>query len=68
MLAPSPLPPSGPSFFGQAPLDDGPQTQAALATASPPGPMLPGGSPTRIEIDVARQVLFHWVNGELARI
>ena len=47
---------------------DGPQTQAALATASPPGPMLPGGSPTRIEIDVARQVLFHWVNGSLARI
>ncbi len=47
---------------------DGPQTQAALATASPPGPMLPGGSPTRIEIDVARQVLFHWVGGSLARI
>ena len=47
---------------------DGPQTQAALATASPPGPMLPGGSPTRIEIDVARQVLFHWVGGRLARI
>ena len=47
---------------------DGPQTQAALAEASPPGPMLPGGSPTRIEIDVARQVLFHWVGGSLARI
>lgn len=47
---------------------DGPQTQAALAAASPPGPMLPGGSPTRIEIDVARQVLFHWVGGSLARI
>ena len=47
---------------------DGPQTQAALATASPPGPMLPGGSPTRIEIDVARQVLFHWVGGSLARV
>jgi lipoprotein-anchoring transpeptidase ErfK/SrfK len=47
---------------------DGPQTQAALATASPPGPMLPGGAPTRIEIDVARQVLFHWVGGSLARI
>ena len=47
---------------------DGPQTQAALAAASTPGPMLPGGSPTRIEIDVARQVLFHWVNGSLARI
>lgn len=47
---------------------DGPETQAALATASPPGPMLPGGAPTRIEIDVARQVMFHWVNGSLARI
>jgi lipoprotein-anchoring transpeptidase ErfK/SrfK len=47
---------------------DGPQTQAALATASPPGPMVPGGAPNRIEIDVARQVLFHWVNGSLARI
>lgn len=47
---------------------DGPQTQAALAEASPPGPMLPGGAPTRIEIDVARQVMFHWVGGSLARI
>ncbi len=48
--------------------EDGPQTQAALAEASPPGPMLPGGAPTRIEIDVARQVMFHWVGGSLARI
>jgi lipoprotein-anchoring transpeptidase ErfK/SrfK len=47
---------------------DGPQTQAALATASPPGPMVPGGAANRIEIDVARQVLFHWVGGSLARI
>ncbi|HEV2760601.1 MAG TPA: L,D-transpeptidase family protein [Acidimicrobiales bacterium] len=47
---------------------DGPQTQAALATASTPGPMVPGGAATRIEIDVARQVMFHWVNGSLARI
>ena len=47
---------------------DGPETQTALAKASPPGPMVPGGAPTRIEIDVARQVLFHWVNGSLARI
>jgi lipoprotein-anchoring transpeptidase ErfK/SrfK len=47
---------------------DGPQTQAALATASKPGPMVAGGAPTRIEIDVTRQVLFHWVNGSLARI
>ena len=47
---------------------DGPETQAALANATPPAPMLPGGAPTRIEIDVTRQVLFHWVNGSLARI
>jgi peptidoglycan hydrolase-like protein with peptidoglycan-binding domain len=47
---------------------DGPETQAALAKATKPGPMVPGGSPTRIEIDVARQVMFHWVNGSLARI
>jgi lipoprotein-anchoring transpeptidase ErfK/SrfK len=47
---------------------DGPQTQAALAKASKPGPMVAGGAATRIEIDVARQVLFHWVNGSLARI
>lgn len=46
----------------------GPEVDAALAKASPPGPMVPGGAPTRIEIDVARQVLFYWVNGSLARI
>lgn len=47
---------------------DGPETRAALARASRPGPMVPGGAPNRIEVDVARQVLFHWVNGSLARI
>ena len=47
---------------------DGPETQAALAKATKPGPMVPGGSANRIEVDVARQVLFHWVNGSLARI
>lgn len=46
----------------------GPETEAALATATPPSPMVPGGAATRIEVDVARQVLFHWVNGSLARI
>jgi hypothetical protein len=30
--------------------------------------MVPGGAATRIEIDVERQVMFHWVNGSLARI
>ncbi|MDQ6726264.1 MAG: L,D-transpeptidase family protein [Actinomycetota bacterium] len=47
---------------------DGPETEAALAKASKPGPMVPNGAPTRIEIDVARQVLFFWQNGSLARI
>ena len=47
---------------------DGPRTRAALATAAKPGPMVPDGSPTRIEIDVARQVMFHWVKGVLVRI
>jgi len=47
---------------------DGPQTEAALAKASKPGPMVPNGAPTRIEIDVARQVLFFWENGSLSRI
>ena len=47
---------------------DGPQTQAALAKATKPGPMVAGGAPTRIEIDVERQILLHWVNGSLARI
>ena len=47
---------------------DGPETRAALAKATKPGPMVPGGSANRIEVDVARQVLFHWVNGSLSRI
>jgi len=47
---------------------EGPEVDAALAKAAKPGPMVPDGPPTRIEIDVARQVMFHWVNGSLARI
>ncbi|MEN3316146.1 MAG: hypothetical protein V7605_2380 [Acidimicrobiaceae bacterium] len=47
---------------------DGPETEAALAKASKPGPMVADGAPTRIEIDVARQVMFFWQNGSLARI
>ncbi|MCA1656536.1 MAG: L,D-transpeptidase family protein, partial [Actinobacteria bacterium] len=46
----------------------GPETRAALAKASRPGPMVPGGAATRIEIDVKRQVLFFWRDGQLARI
>jgi peptidoglycan hydrolase-like protein with peptidoglycan-binding domain len=46
----------------------GPETQAALARASKPGPMVPGAAATRIEVDVKRQVLFFWQGGQLSRI
>jgi peptidoglycan hydrolase-like protein with peptidoglycan-binding domain len=40
----------------------------ALATAAPPGPLVPGGGPTRVEIDLPRQVLFVFQNDQLVRI
>jgi peptidoglycan hydrolase-like protein with peptidoglycan-binding domain len=40
---------------------------AALAAASPPGP-LAGGPSTRVEIDLNRQVLMLWVGGVRTRI
>jgi peptidoglycan hydrolase-like protein with peptidoglycan-binding domain len=41
----------------------------ALATAAPPGPLVPaGGGPTRVEIDLPRQVLFIFQNDQLVRI
>ncbi|MGZ4757260.1 MAG: L,D-transpeptidase family protein [Acidimicrobiia bacterium] len=43
----------------------GPQTVARLATASVPGPMVPNGGATRVEVDVARQVLFFYRGGAL---
>lgn len=43
-------------------------TIAALPGASSPGPMVPGGQPTRVEIDLDRQVLFFWQGGSLARV
>jgi peptidoglycan hydrolase-like protein with peptidoglycan-binding domain len=46
----------------------GPQVLAALETASPPGPLVPGGESTRIEIDLDRQVLLFWQGGALARV
>ena len=46
----------------------GPEVEAALARASSPGPLVPGGAPTRIEVDLARQVLLYWEDGALARI
>jgi peptidoglycan hydrolase-like protein with peptidoglycan-binding domain len=41
---------------------------AALEVAGPPGPMVPGGPSTRVEIDLNRQVLIFWSGGELTRI
>lgn len=47
---------------------DSPELRAALDAATTPAAMVPGGAPTRIEVDLNRQVLFHWKNGSLARI
>lgn len=41
---------------------------ARLATASAPAPMVPGGGSTRVEVDVARQVLFLYRGGALDKI
>lgn len=41
---------------------------ARLDTASLPAPMVPGGGSTRVEVDVARQVLFFYRGGGLERI
>jgi len=41
---------------------------AALQVAGPPGPMVPGGPSTRVEIDLNRQVLIFWSGGALTRI
>ena len=43
-------------------------TLAALAGATNPAPLVPGGAPTRVEVDMARQVLLVWKDGSLARI
>jgi peptidoglycan hydrolase-like protein with peptidoglycan-binding domain len=48
--------------------EDSDALRAALATASKPGPMVPGGAADRVEIDLDRQVLFLWKGGALARI
>jgi peptidoglycan hydrolase-like protein with peptidoglycan-binding domain len=40
----------------------------ALSTAAPPGPLVPGGGPTRVEIDLPRQVLLLYQNDALARV
>jgi len=43
-------------------------TLAALAGATDPAPLVPTGVPTRVEVDMARQVLLVWDNGQLVRI
>jgi peptidoglycan hydrolase-like protein with peptidoglycan-binding domain len=48
--------------------EDSADLRDALAKASPPGPMVPGGAANRIEIDLDRQVLFLWRGGALSRI
>lgn len=38
----------------------GPETQVALATATPPSGLLPNGGTPRVEIDIGRQVLMYF--------
>ncbi|MEA2686931.1 MAG: hypothetical protein QOE93_2126, partial [Actinomycetota bacterium] len=45
-----------------------PEVRTALAAASPPGPMVPGGPATRVEIDLNRQVLIFWSGGTRTRV
>ena len=41
---------------------------AALATATPPPPLVPNGNADRVEIDIPRQVLFLYKGGALQKI
>jgi lipoprotein-anchoring transpeptidase ErfK/SrfK len=43
-------------------------TLLALAGASDPAPLVPTGAPSRVEVDMARQVLLVWSDGQLAKI
>jgi peptidoglycan hydrolase-like protein with peptidoglycan-binding domain len=45
-----------------------PDVLAAAAGATDPGPMLADGGPTRVEIDLKRQVLLYWRDGALLRV
>ena len=45
-----------------------PDVAARLAEAQPPAPLVPNGGPTRVEIDLPRQVLLLYENGPLDRI
>jgi lipoprotein-anchoring transpeptidase ErfK/SrfK len=44
------------------------ETRLALAAATDPAPLVPAGAPTRVEVDIARQVLFVWSDGQLVKI
>ena len=46
----------------------GPAVQAALAAPPFPAPLVPDGEPTRIEVDLARQLLFAYQDGNLRLI
>ena len=43
-------------------------TLTLLAAAGLGAPMLPNGEPTRIEIDLKRQVLQYWIGGRLTKV
>ena len=45
-----------------------PDVAAVMATDTGPAPMIPGAEPTRVEMDLTRQVLFFWQDGQLLRI
>jgi lipoprotein-anchoring transpeptidase ErfK/SrfK len=40
----------------------------AMVTDNLPASLISGGEPTRVEVDLSRQVLFFWIDGRLARI
>ncbi len=46
----------------------GPEVMSALAGATAPSALVPDGEATRIEIDLSRQVLLFWKDGELATV
>lgn len=49
--------------------NSGPETLGVLSKASGlPDPMVPFGSPDRVEVDVERQVVFLYLGGDLAKI
>jgi lipoprotein-anchoring transpeptidase ErfK/SrfK len=45
-----------------------PVTLTAVAGATDPAPLVPTGAPTRVEVDMTRQVLLVWTDGRLIRI